>query len=339
LLKRQILAAISCCLVLILSALPISAEMIVETAWVRTFDGEGWLDYAKAIAVDGFGNVYVAGLTSDSTFSFDYATVKYYPNGDTAWVRRYDGPGGGWDVVSEIATDNSSNVYVTGYSTDSTTDFDYATIRYSPDGETVWVKRYDGPVSSSDHASAMAVDDSGHVYVTGHVQDTGSYSGPNSDYATIKYRPDADTAWVRRYDGPAFYNDRAYALAVDDLGNVYVTGASHSREAFEDYATIKYLANGDAAWVRRYDGPAYLRDEAFSIDVDGSGDVCVTGWSWNGTDYDYATIKYHPDGDTAWVRRYDGPGHLLDSAAAVAVDGWVRWSGKRGGSRVCHGHG
>jgi hypothetical protein len=127
---------------------------------------------------------------------------------------------------------------------------------------------------------------------------------------------------VRRYDGPAFYNDRAHALATDDLGNVYVTGASHSREAFEDYATIKYLASGDTAWVRRYDGPGYLRDEAFSIDVNGSGEVCVTGWSWNGMDYDYATIKYRPDGDTAWVRRYDGPGHLLDSAAAVAVDKW-----------------
>jgi uncharacterized delta-60 repeat protein len=299
-----------------------SAEMIVDTAWVRTFDGEGWLDYAKALAVDGFGNVYVAGLTSDSTFSFDYATVKYYPNGDTAWVRRYDGPGVGWDVVSEIATDNSSNVYVTGYSTDSTTDLDYATIRYSPDGETIWVRRYDGPVSRGDQASAMIVDDSGYVYVTGHAQDTGFFSGPNSDYATIKYHPDGDTVWVRRYDGPAFYNDRAEALAVDDLGNVYVTGASHSREAFEDYATVKYLANGDTGWVRRYDGPAYLRDEAFSVDVDGFGNVFVTGWSWNGTDYDYATIKYHPDGDAAWVRRYDSPGHLLDSAAAVSVDAW-----------------
>jgi len=311
--------ALTISIVLLCSSLALS-EMIVDTAWVRTFDGEGWLDYAKAIAVDGSGNVYVSGLTSDSTFSFDYATIKYYPNGETAWVRRYDGPGGGWDVVCEVAVDNSSNVYVTGFSMDSTTDFDYATIRYSPDGEIVWVRRYDGPISRGDQASAMMVDASGYVYVTGHAQDTGSFSGPNSDYASIKYYPDGDTAWVRRYDGPAFYNDRAEAVAVDGPGNVYVTGASHSREAFEDYATVKYLANGDTGWVRRYDGPAYLRDEALSIDVNGSGEVCVTGWSWNGTDYDYATIKYHPDGDTAWVRRCDGPGHLLDSAASVAVD-------------------
>jgi hypothetical protein len=296
--------------------------MVVDTAWVRTFDGEGWYDFVKTIVVDGSGNVYVAGITADSTFTFDYATVKYYPNGDTAWVRIYNGSGDGWDIVSGTAVDNWSNVYVTGSSWDSTTRDDFTTIKYHPNGDSGWVRKYDGPAGLGDYAHAITVDDSGCVYATGCSFDTATYSGSNSNYVTIKYHPGGDTAWVRKYDGPGSSKDIARAIAVDGLGNVYVTGASKSREAFEDYATIKYYANGDTAWVRRYDGPAYLRDEAFSVDVDGSGNVGVTGWSWNGTDYDYATIKYYPDGDTAWVRRYDGPGHLLDSAVAVVMDGW-----------------
>ncbi len=36
-----------------------------------------------------------------------------------------------------------------------------------------------------------------------------------------------DTAWVRRYNGPADTSDRANAIDVDGSGNVYVTGYSY----------------------------------------------------------------------------------------------------------------
>jgi hypothetical protein len=308
-------------ILLAIQALPCFAIEVVDTAWVRRYDGPAnGEDRAVAIAIDGSGNVYVTGSSVDSLTSDDYATVKYYPNGDTAWVRRHNGTGNSTDYAHAIAVDGSGNVYVTGESKGLSATFnDYATVKYYPNGNTAWVRRYNGPGDSTDYAYAMAVDGSGNVYVTGESYGSGTYA----DYATIKYYPNGDTAWVRRYNGPGDSTDYAYAIAVDGSGNVYVTGESRGLSVtFNDYATIKYYSNGDTAWVRRYNGPVNGRDRAAAIAVDGSDNVYVTGLSFgSGGSYDYATIKYYSNGDTAWVRRYNAPGNSEDRANAVAIDG------------------
>ena len=60
------------------------------------------------------------------------------------------------------------------------------------------------------------------------------------DFLTIKYDPDGIQLWARRYDGPAGGEDQVYALATDDLGNVYVTGCSWASGTSFDYTTIKF---------------------------------------------------------------------------------------------------
>jgi uncharacterized delta-60 repeat protein len=282
-----------------------------DTAWVRRYHGPAnFDDAANSIAIDAFGNVYVTGSSQDTT-GFDYATIKYYSNGDTAWVRRYDGPANGDNVANDIAVDDSGNVYVTGYSSGSGTYLDYATIKYYPNGDTAWTRRYNGPANNYDEAKAIAVDGSGNVYVTGY---SSTVFGIYYHYATIKYYPNGDTAWVRGHGGENS-QDAACAIAVDGSGNAYVTGSSSS-----DYTTIKYYPNGDTVWVRSYDGPGN-GSVAQAIAVDDSGNVYVTGYSsGSGTYLDYATIKYYPNGDTAWTRRYNGPANN-DEAKAIAVDG------------------
>jgi hypothetical protein len=302
---------------LLLFAGPALAET-ADTAWVRGYNGTGdSSDYAYAITVDASRNVYVTGESIGSGTGYDIVTIKYHPDGDTAWVRRYNGPGGSTDYGFAIAVDGSNNVCVTGRSDGSGTSQDFATIKYYPNGDTAWVRRYNGQENGSDDAVAVAIDGSSNVYVTG--ESWGG--GTNYDYVTIKYSPDGDTAWVRRYNGPGNGLDKAQAIATDDSGYVYVTGYSVGDGTHNDYATIKYHSNGDTAWVRRYHRVAQTQERPSDIAVDDSGNVYVTGGGeGGGTDYDYVTIKYRSDGDTAWLRRYNGPANGSDYAYAIAVD-------------------
>ncbi len=298
------------------SLFPVLLYSQVDTAWVRRYNGPGnGTDEACAIIVDGAGNVYVTGYSVGSgTYPNDYATIKYNSTGETLWVRRYDGPGARNDEACAIAVDDVGNIYVTGFSYGANND--YATIKYDSTGVQQWVKRYDGPGNSSDYVKAMVLDGAGNIYVTG--QSAGS--GTGQDYATIKYNSTGDTLWVRRYDRSGGTED-ARAIAVDTSGNVYVTGASYSGTN-RDYTTIKYDSTGVQQWVSIYNGTGDGDDYPEAIAVDGLGNVYVTGHSaGSGTERDYTTIKYNSAGETLWVRRYDGGENSYDYAYAMVVDG------------------
>jgi uncharacterized delta-60 repeat protein len=126
-----------------------------------------------------------------------------------------------------------------------------------------------------------------------------------------------ETVWEQRYNGPANASDQAFAMALDNLGNIYVTGQSNG-----DYATIKYNENGGTMWVKIYNGPGNGSDKAVAIAVDANCNIYVTGQSESsGTGIDYATIKYNSDGQEQWVQRYNGPEDSNDEANAIVLDG------------------
>jgi len=282
--------------------------------WVARYNGTANADdWARGIAVDSSGNVYVTGWSYGSGTYYDYATIKYNSAGVQQWVARYTSPGNSWNKAYAIVLDSSGNVYVTGKSWGSGTDDDYATIKYNSAGVEQWVARYNGPGNSADWAYAIALDSSGNVYVTGMSYGSGTYW----DYATIKYNSAGAQQWVKRYSGPGNGWDEAYAIAIDSSGNVYVTGESYGGSGtYDDYATIKYNSSGVQQWVARYNGPGNSGDEASAIALDSSGNVYVTGNSGG----DYATIKYNDAGVQQWVARYNGLGNDTDWAEAIALD-------------------
>ena len=82
------------------------------------------------------------------------------------WVARYNGPGNHHDSARAMAIDDSGNVYVAGGSRGDVTGTDWATIKYAPTGEVLWLVRYNSPDNRDDVAADVAVDSEGDVYVS-----------------------------------------------------------------------------------------------------------------------------------------------------------------------------
>src|SRR3989339_778431 len=205
--------------------------------WVARYNGpESYDDFATSIAIDGFSNVYVTGislgLSSDAC-----ATIKYNSEGAQQWVKRYNSQKINTEIKYFISIDNSGYIYVTGSIDDSGNLLDYATIKYNSSGTQQWVAKYNGPERYSDIVTAHVLDDSANVYVTGY----SFISGTSDDYATIKYNPSGVLRWFQTYNGSGNKEDQANSIAVDSTGNVYVTGLSIGSVSNYDYATIKYI--------------------------------------------------------------------------------------------------
>jgi uncharacterized delta-60 repeat protein len=240
------------------------------------------------------------------------------------WVRHYNGSGNGNDQAVAIAADTNGNVFVTGYSFGGGSGSDFATVKYSATGAPLWTNRYNGPGNSEDGPAAIAVDPSGNVVVAGSSIGTNGFY----DYATIKYSNAGVPLWTNRFNGLANSDDTAAALAIDNAGTVFVTGASASASippfnypSNFDYATVAYSSSGAGLWTNRYNGPANGDDYATAMALDAGGNVLVTGYSTgSGSGYDYATVKYSGAGVALWTNRYNGPANGNDQPNALAVD-------------------
>ncbi len=242
--------------------------------WEKQYDGpSGNYDMGKVIAAASDGSIYVAGSTESSANGYDYLLIQYNSSGTEQWVRTFDGPAHGTDVVRKMVLGYNSSIFLTGYSDGTGTDYDYLTVRYNAAGFIQWSKRYNGPVNGEDHAVSLAVDDIGNTYVTGYSESNLGY-----DYATVKYSLNGTFQWLKREDGSNASDDYAGDIAVDDDGDIYVTGKF--KKADDNYlmATVKYSSSGSQKWVKKYNVSGKV-SEGRNIFVDGSGNIIIGGMS------------------------------------------------------------
>lgn len=289
-----------------------------EEQWVKRYNGPANdEDQAYALAVSPQGDIYVGGYRTATGSHWDCCLIKYNSAGELLWVSTYNGPGNSNDLIQSLAIDNLGNCYATGYSGGLNTGLDIVTIKYNPAGETVWVRRYDGPSHDYDRGTDIAINQAGEVWVTGYSLDSIS----QQDCVTIKYDASGELQWLARYNGPVNGYDLANALVLDADNNVYITGISADSNGYYDIITIKYDSAGNEQWVARYDGLSNNNDYGKAICLDPFGNVCVTGYSQNiVSNHDYVTIKYNPDGETCWVAVFNHSANLDDEAFDITTD-------------------
>jgi len=267
------------------------------------------------MAVDAAGNVYVA--FEDHTADYGFAVVKYLPDGSQAWTAHHPELTSYGLNLRAFVMDAQGNTYLAGNMSDIDGNFDILIVKFDASGQYAWSAIYDGPVGT-DAVNALTVDINGNTYVTGHSRSDGG----DWDYCTIKYDEYGNEVWVARYNGEGNDYDIAEAVAVDDVGCVYVTGGSENTSNDMEITTIKYDSAGTVLWIRQYAGD--LGDDGYGTHLvfDNEGFVYLGGW-YEGdpdSDIDFITIKYDSEGTQLWEQRYNSPAQDRDFPEDLEVD-------------------
>ncbi len=261
--------------------------------WTKSYNGAA-NDHDRIMAITaGTSGLAVTGQSRNASADFDMLTIKYGFDSSLIWEKTRAASGDEKGVALRI--DSGGNVIATGVSYNGTNK-DIYTVKYNSAGGTVaWEDTLDG--GFDDEPADMFVDSFDNIYITGYsFQLTSAH-----DLYTIKYNgSNGVVAWSDKHNSTNGDNDHAVSIAVDESGDLFVTGYSHKVvAAHDDFLTLKYnKSDGALLWQKAYDGTANKDDRPAGIAVGPSGEVIVAGWSdmWTAgaLDYDFYAIKYDP---------------------------------------------
>jgi len=223
-----------------------------------TYLGGAGLETARALAVDGAGNVYVGGYTDSANFptaspyqaagggGVDVFVCKLKPEGSGLFFCTYLG-GGSDDRLFALALDGSGNIVIGGWTYSA--DFpltggawqrtlsggrDAFVAKLNPAGSSLIFSTFLGG-AGNDAAYAVAADGSGKVYVAGDTYSTNfpvlagyrsSNAGRQDAFVAKLNGSSSALVWSTYLGGSG--DDSAAALALDASGAVWVAGATGS---------------------------------------------------------------------------------------------------------------
>lgn len=307
------------------AAQPVSADIDHPPLTYSSYFGGGLADEGRGVAVDNEGFIYLVGETSSPDFRTanpiqpafngppsiqDVFVSKFDPRTNSLVYSTYLG-GRGSDHGLDIAVDSGGNAYVTGYT--SSIDF---------------------PTTPGAFQRTLVTDSSGFA----------------ADDAFIAKLGPAGSLIYSTYLGGGQGHERANGVAVDQSGNVYVTGKSSSsdfpttagafqasRRGFEDAFIVKLNATGSALVYSTYLGGSSNTDEGFDIGVDPEANACIAGHTAS-TDFptspgasqqefgggneffgDAFVVKLSASGSTVMYATYLG-GSSGDIGRGIAID-------------------
>jgi len=286
--------------------------------WDKRYNGIGNNnDRIEDMLLDDSGNVYVTGESYEgpSGGTYNWVTIKYKPNGDTAWRRSFGWTGGGFDQPFSMIKDKQNNIYIIGLCRAYPPyNDDMVTIKYNSDGEIQWSKSYSSTQNGPDWGYAISVDDSNNIFSSGY----GDIKDQN-EIVTIKYNTNGDEMWIRKHQTLGSDYLRPIKSTTDKYNNVIVNGLYYLNDNYA-FITIKYNPKGDLLWERIYKGDGNL-NFCFALCTDDSANVYAAGRATSAvTGNDFVTIKYNQFGDTLWIRVFDGGDSLFDEVRSMTLD-------------------
>ena len=283
-----------------------------------TFLGGSSHDEGYGIAVDALGQAYVTGSTASRGFPAGPGYDTGYVGNTDAFVVKLNAAGtallyatflGGhdYDRGTGIAVDGLGQAYVTGHTKSAWTfpvgpgyDTDYNgyedcfVVKLNAAGTALLYSTFLGG-SDFNRGHGIAVDAMGQAYVTGYTTAADFPAGPGYDTdfnggwdAFVVKLNAAGTALLYSTFLGGGGDDTGSGIAVDGLGQAYVTGRTWSFDfpagpgydtdfnGYVDAFVVKLNAAGTALLYATYVGGS-RRDRGWGIAVDAMGQAYVTG--------------------------------------------------------------
>jgi len=219
--------------------------------WSETYAGAGnGDDHGLSLAVDKAGDVYIAGHAVNAAGNDEWVTIKYagadvsanrYIWPDVQVHNGFTAPENGNDRAIALSLDPiDGEVIVAGTSYRTLTDSDFHLIRYrAADGAVIWERNFDRP-AKYEYLTAMAVDSSGYIYLTGNSRnglDSDNAFDSSSDILSLIYSFEGTFLSASEYKGTRM--DEARAIAVNYQGEAFSAGVTRN-DSNPDYLVLKH---------------------------------------------------------------------------------------------------
>jgi hypothetical protein len=239
-------------------------DFIASEISQSTIDYVGYDELAVKVTLDGFGGLYLGGISEPNDSIWDYAVEQYKIPGLSYSTEYRNYAGSGQTHRPTDAVFKNNYYYITGGISNGA-NYDIKTVCLDTTLSVVWEQTWSGTDSMDDISHSIKVNDIGDVFITGQVG-LGNWT---SNTVTIKYDSGGNEKWVREYDGSdGTMNDKGLDLELNE-DNVFITG--YIKNGYE-FNTMCYDTAGTIRWQR-------ITKDAIPIPidmaVDGDGNVII----------------------------------------------------------------
>jgi uncharacterized delta-60 repeat protein len=272
---------------------------------VVTQIGATGYESAASIAIQSDGKIVAVGYTTRS--KYDFAIVRY--NSDGTLDTTFGGTGKVITSVSDlddgatsVAIQSDGRIVVAGYTFNGSNSTAFALLRYNPDGslDTSFDSRYTLPMGSYDFAQSVAIQHDGKIVCVGNT------GGPNSsDFLVMRYNTtgslDTSFSGTGRVTTPISGNSYDFAASVAIQVDGKIVSAGGARGTDYDFAVVRY--NTDGTLDTSFNGTGKVvtsvgsfGDRASGVAIQTDGSIIAVGRSSNGTNHDFAIVRYFANG-------------------------------------------